>query len=255
MAITAFALCLAVPVWAQRGGGGHAGGSHGGFGGGHGGGFSGHAGFSGSHTGGGHFSNGMRSGPGFSHGLTHSSHSGFSRRPFSHDGFRGSRFRTRGFRNHCYGYSCRGGYGYPWIYGGFYDPYWWDSGSSYDEDYERDRAMANQMNEQSLEEQRMLRQEQADGDRDRYAGSAPAPRSAPGDEQQGSAIIPTTVLIFRDQHKKEIQNYAIVGQTLWNFAAQHAEKIPLSALDLPATAKANEDRGLTFQVPGSGEGQ
>ena len=67
--------------------------------------------------------------------------------------------------------------------------------------------------------------------------------------------MPATVLVFRDQHTKEIQNYAIVGQTLWNFAPQHTEKIPLSELDLPATAKANDDRGITFKVPTSNEAQ
>ena len=71
---------------------------------------------------------------------------------------------------------CRG-FGYPWAYGGYYDPWWWDSGSSYDEDYERDRAMANQMNQQSLEEQRMLQQEEADGDQDIYARSRSRPPS------------------------------------------------------------------------------
>ena len=63
------------------------------------------------------------------------------------------------------------------------------------------------------------------------------------------------MLVFRDQHREEIQNYAIVGQTLWNFAPKHTEKIPLSDLDLPATAKANEDRGVTFRVPESSEAQ
>ena len=59
MAITAFALFLAVPVWAQRGGGGHGGfgGGHAGGFGGHAGGFGGHAGFSGGHIGGGISSN------------------------------------------------------------------------------------------------------------------------------------------------------------------------------------------------------
>lgn len=266
MTITAFALFLAVPVWAQRGGGGH-----GGFGGGHAGGFSGHAGgfgghagFNGGRIGGGHFSNGMRSAPGFSRGLTRSAHAGFSHDPFlhngfhGHNGFRGSRFGRRGFRNNCFGFGCGWGwgYGYPWLYGGYYDPFWWgDSGSSFDEDYERDRAIADEMNEQNLEEQRMLRQEQADGDRDRYSRSAPAPRSAPADEQQATATQPATVLIFRDQRKKEVQNYAIVGQTLWSFAPQHVEKIPLSELDLVATAKANDDRGVSFEVPPSREAQ
>jgi hypothetical protein len=185
---------------------------------------------------------------------------GFSNRPFLHDEFRGSRIRR--FRNGCFGYGCRGIYGYPWSYSGYYDPYWWwDSGSSYDEDYERDRGLANEMNQQSLEEQRMLHQEQADGDRDLYSGPttdsrlARAPRGAGADDRQGTAIMPATVLVFRDQHTKEIQNYAIVGQTLWNLAPQHTEKIPLSALDLPATTKANDDRGVTFRVPSSNEAE
>jgi hypothetical protein len=62
-------------------------------------------------------------------------------------------------------------------------------------------------------------------------------------------------LIFRDQHKLEIQNYAIVGQTLWIFSPQRAEKIPLSNLDLTATAKANDERGLSFKIPASNEAQ
>jgi len=278
MAITAFALFLAVPVWAQRGGGGHAGG----FGGGHGGGFGGHGGFPGGHAGfsgghamGGHSFGGTR-GPGISRGFTHapSSRIGFSRGPFLHDGFRGSRFGDRGFRdrdrgfrnrgfrdrgfrnfgfrNNCYGYGCLGyGYGYPWWYAGI-DPWWWDNGSSYDEGYEGDRELANEMNEQNLEQQRMLRQEEAEGDQDAYA--RPPRREPEKPEAEAAAIIPPTVLVFRDQHKQEVQNYAIVGQTLWAFAPQH-QKIPLSDLDVAATTKANDDRGVTFRVPSSNEAQ
>ena len=274
MAITAFALFLAVPVWAQRGGGGHAGG----FGGGHGGGFGGHGGFGGGHAGfsgghvmGGHSFGGMR-GPGISRGFTHapSSRIGFSRGPFLHDGFRASRFGDRGFRNrdrgfrdrgfhnfgfrnNCYGYGCWGyGYGYPWWDAGIDPWWWWDNGSSYDEDYERDRELANEMNEQNLEQQRTLRQEEAEGDRDAYA--RPPRREQEKPEAEAAAIIPPTVLVFRDQHKQEVQNYAIVGQTLWAFAPQH-QKIPLSDLDVAATTKANDDRGVTFRVPSSNEAQ
>ena len=262
VAITALALVLALPVWAQRGGG-HAGG--------HGGSFSGHAGFGGGrgfgggHMGGGHVSGGMHSGFGGSRGVAHSPSSfrrfpqrNFSRGSFSHNGFHGNHFRHGHgnrffFRNNCYGFGCRG-YGYPWAYGAYYDPWWWwDSSSSYDEDYERDRAIANQMNQQSLEEQRMRQQGEddpaPDNNPDRYARSAPAPREA------SSTPVTPTVLIFRDQHQEEVRNYAIVGQTLWNFAPQHTQKIPLSDLDLAATTKANDDRGLTFRVPAPGEGQ
>jgi hypothetical protein len=265
MPISALALFLAVPLWAQHGGG-HAGGGggfggHAGFGGGHAG------GFSGSRIGGSGISGGMRSGPvasrGYSRSYSYSSTRSYSRNyshsPYLHNGYYGTHFHTYpystyGFRNYCYGYACRG-YGYPWAYGGYYYPYWWgDSGSNYDADYDRDRAIANDMNQQSLEEQQMRRQEEAYGDQDRYARSAPPQRPAQG-EAEGAPVLPPTVLVFRDQHKQEIHNYAIVGQTLWNFAPQRTEKIPLADLNLPATTKANDDRGLTFRVPAVGEAQ
>jgi hypothetical protein len=69
------------------------------------------------------------------------------------------------------------------------------------------------------------------------------------------SIVPPTVLVFRDQRKLEIRNYAIVGQTLWNFGSPRTQKIPLSDLDLAATIKANDDRGLSFRVPASNEAQ
>jgi hypothetical protein len=213
--------------------------------------------------GGGHISGGMHSGPsaarGFNHGRT------FSQRSFSHQAFRGnfrnnrfrgrSRFRTFGFNN-CIGFRCRG-FGYPWAYGGYYDPWWWDSDSSYDDGYDRDRAMANDMNAQSLDEQRMRRQEEADGDQDSYADSTQRSRLGASDSGAASVspIAPPTVLVFRDQHKQEIRNYAIVGQTLWNFSPQRTEKIPISDLDLIATTKANDDRGLSFRVPESSQAQ
>jgi hypothetical protein len=247
MAVAAFALFLGLPLWAQHGGG-HAGGGHGG-------GSAGHAGFSGGHGGGG----GMHSSLGASRSFNRApsfSQRGSPHGPFLHDGFRGNRFRRsgnrfrNGFRNNCFSFACRG-FGYPWAYGGYYDPYWWwDSGSTYDEDYERDRATANEMNRQSLEQQRMLRQEEADGDQDFYARSVPAPR-----EPESASVVPQTVLVFRDQRQREIRNYAIVGQTLWSFSSQRTEKIPLADLDLAATTKANDDRGLTFHVPASGEAQ
>jgi hypothetical protein len=131
------------------------------------------------------------------------------------------------------------------LYAGYYDPWWWwDSDSGYDDSYQQELANANDMNQQNLDEQRMFRQEEADGDQDSYAQSAPAPS-----EPEGASFLPATVLVFRDQHKEEIQNYAIVGQTLWNFAPQRTEKIHLADLDLAATTKANDERGVTFRLP------
>lgn len=112
------------------------------------------------------------------------------------------------------------------------------------------------MDQQSLAQQRMWRQEQADIDQDSYAPTSSDSRSTPANNDiQTAQVASPTILVFRDQHEKEIHNYAIVGQTLWNFAPQKTEKIPLADLDVAATVKANEDRGITFTIPGSGEGQ
>lgn len=246
MSIAAFGLFLAVPLWAQHGGHG-GGGGHGGFGGGH------SSGLSGGHIGGGGFSHsasGISHAPSFPHN--------FSRGPFLHNGFRGR--NGVGLRLRTYGFGNRWGYGsgYPWGYG-YYDPWlwdWWDSDSSYDDSYNQDLATAAEMNRENLEEQQMLRQEQADGDQDAYADRYDGPHRSYNNsdsnaqpEKKGTPMFSDTILVFRDKHQEEVENYAIVGNTLWNFAPQHTEKISLADLDLAATKKANEDRGLTFRLP------
>jgi|SRR5882672_1688065 len=62
---------------------------------------------------------------------------------------------------------------------------------------------------------------------------------------------PSTVLVFRDGHQAELQNYAIVGDTIFDLADNRSHKIQLADLDLPATRKANDARGVDFQVPGN----
>lgn len=255
--IAAVALVLALPVWAQRGGHG-GGGGHAGFSGGHGGGFAGHSAgvrsFSGARSG------GMRSAPAASRGFNHSVNHGFtSNGHFHNGGFHNGHFHNFGFRNNCFGFPCRNfASGLPW-WGWGYSPWLWsswdDEDRRFDEDYYGQLAMADRWNQQSLEEQRMMRQEEEDGDQDAYAPRSYGRGGAPASEAQPEPMLPPTVLVFRDQHKEEVTNYAIVGQTLWNFSGQKTKKIPLSDLDIAATQKANDDRGVTFHVPGSNEGQ
>ncbi len=62
-----------------------------------------------------------------------------------------------------------------------------------------------------------------------------------------------TVLIFKDGHQIEVSNYAIVGQTLFDLTPGHPRKIPIGNLNLSETEKQNDDRGVNFQVPTSGQ--
>jgi hypothetical protein len=63
-----------------------------------------------------------------------------------------------------------------------------------------------------------------------------------------------TVLVYRDGHREEIAAYSIVGATLYasnDFWSNGSwtKKIRISALDLPATIKANQAGGVKFELP------
>lgn len=62
-----------------------------------------------------------------------------------------------------------------------------------------------------------------------------------------------TALVFKDGHQIEVGNYAIVGRTLYDMSPGHPRKVALSELDLDATQKQNEQRGVIFQVPPSAQ--
>jgi hypothetical protein len=79
--------------------------------------------------------------------------------------------------------------------------------------------------------------------------------SSPDKPQAKAATHTKTVLVFQDKHTEEVQNYAIVGQLLWVFDAPQSKKIRVGDLDVPATKKANEDRGTDFQLPAGASGQ
>jgi hypothetical protein len=230
------AALLATPLWGQRGGGhgGMAGGgAHGGFVG-HGGG-----GFVGAFRGGnwgGNFHGGFGHGPYPGHFPYYPGRYGYGRYPLW--GYRGG-----------YGY---GWYGYPWAWGWYGDIGWsgdYDSypAQSYPNAYSSpDNANAyvaydqqqeiNQLNDEVAR----LRAEQQSGAARDYA------RPPPSKPQIQAA----TVLVFKDRHSEEIENYAIVGKTLWVFSEQRARKIPIAELNVPATTKANEARGIDFRLPG-----
>jgi hypothetical protein len=137
-----------------------------------------------------------------------------------------------------YGYPY---YSYPWYYGDNsysadsyrnYPPS--DYSSAYLENSREQAEISRLENEvDRLREQREARESQPSG--------APQARS--------QAELQPTQLVFRDKRTEEVQNYAIVGQTFWVFGEQRARKIPLADLDIPATKKANDDRGVEFQLP------
>jgi hypothetical protein len=230
------ATLLAVPVWAQRGGHGGMGMS---MGGGH--------GYSGAYHGGGAWGSGFHGG--YGHGYP--GHYPYYPGRYPYYGWR-SPWGYRGF----YG---NGWYGYPWIslgwyggdggYGGYYSypaqSYTAQSYPAYvyaapdngnaDPAYDQQQQQIDRLNN---EVDRLRAEREAETARN----YAPQPPPRP-------EIRAATVLVFRDRHSEEIENYAIVGKTVWVFTEQRARKVPIAELNVPATTKANEARGIDFRLP------
>lgn len=87
-----------------------------------------------------------------------------------------------------------------------------------------------------------------------YPGPAHARSPQKEDTPAGAASSPEqpqlfTTLVFKDGHQAEVGNYAIVSQTLYDLTAGHPRKIALSDLDISATQRQNEERGVVFQLP------
>jgi hypothetical protein len=233
---------LVAPVWGQRGTGARMGG--GGFS--HGPGFSGRA-FSGRSSFVGHQ-------PAF--GARTSVFTGYRFGRF--DGrFRG-RFFPGGFHNRFF-FSVGLGYpfAYPYYYGGYYYPYAYAPAYTYPPAYAYppaydDASDTDERRRLEYEIERLnqkidrLNAEREPAVGDRYEGKQLNKNGIAGKPK-------TVVLVFRDKHVQEVENYAVVGNTLWWFSEQRAKKIPLNELDLVATAKLNDERGIAFPLPPTAE--
>ena len=84
---------------------------------------------------------------------------------------------------------------------------------------------------------------------DRESSQSFSAETAEQTELAPAADQPETVLVFKDGHQLEVENYAIVGNTLYDLTEGRRHKIPLSDLDLDTTIKRNDDRGIDFEVP------
>jgi len=73
---------------------------------------------------------------------------------------------------------------------------------------------------------------------------APERAAAPPPDQ------PPTVLVFRNGTTLEVRNYAIQGGTLFNLSGPGPRRIQVAELDVPATVRMNDQRGVLFVMPG-----
>lgn len=158
---------------------------------------------------------------------------------------------NRGTSRAGYGYAGRGDYRnvpYPYFYSPFYYPFL-DYGSapygggpgdmSYDPSADTGLVTQNLLGEQV---QRLT----AELDQMRYAQYA----QQQGPPMQGAAVAqpveappPAVTIVLRNGQKLQVQNYAVMDNTFWDFSKQPALKIPISNIDISASNQATAANG------------
>jgi hypothetical protein len=160
------------------------------------------------------------------------------RRPFVGPRRFHDRFFFSSFTPFYFGY-----YGYPT----YYSDYSYSAGQPYP--YPSYDYYAAQSSYDMAQQQQDIDRLEAEVERLKEERESSETASAKPPVENKSEPSTPTLLVFRDKHTQEVQNYAVIGGTLWIFNEQRATKLPLSWLDIDATTKANEDRGVNFRVP------
>ena len=145
------------------------------------------------------------------------------------------------------------GYGYGYPYYGYGYPWWWydDYDNSNPNDYgSPDDSAGYYGDDTGYAEQQQAEIDRLEDEVNRLHQNREGRQASPtAQAQPASELHSVTELVFRDKHTEEVQNYAIVGQTFWIFDQQRTTKVPISALDVPATIEANNQRGVDFELP------
>jgi len=117
--------------------------------------------------------------------------------------------------------------------------------SSYDQQENDNYAQYQTMNEinRLADQVQELREERE--------SRATAPQPAPQPQQQAKLQqedLPV-ILVFLDKRIQEVKNYAVANEMLVVLDGSRKKKYPLADIDLAATMKLNDERGVDFEVP------
>lgn len=132
-------------------------------------------------------------------------------------------------------------------YGGYaYAPYaypYYDDGEDYSDSADSEAPPADYRNDYRNNDDRQVL------DQDYRDEVKPSTEQSSARSPEPAMSQPSTLLIFKDGHQQEVSNYAIVGGMLYDLSDGRSKKVQLMDLDLSATVKQNDERGVEFQVP------
>ena len=203
-------------------------------------------------------SNGWRFGFGF--GYANGYNNGYGYNGYGYNGY--------GYNG--YGYNGRWGYNryrnYPVVYWltPYYYPGLYDTGPGFDsyESYPYDTGPSAQAREEEMAQNQPppysaypgpeappMNPYLPQGPPPGYSGQpygAPPPAQPAAPSADTTPPPPPITLVLRTGEKLQVHNYAVVGQTFWDFTKTPARKIPIANIDLPASTKATEAGGAEF---------
>jgi hypothetical protein len=153
-----------------------------------------------------------------------------------------------------------GGYGYPYGFYGMDDPP--QSGQVMSNSSRYEQPMYQQPDDarygnhylDNREDGRGTRSQDSDGgDAESTKVIRPQVTEVAPAAQQPAKAEPdvNVVLVYKDGHRREVHNYVITGETIWDLTDHLTRKIPLSDIDLDATTKVNDERGTPITLPKS----
>jgi hypothetical protein len=169
---------------------------------------------------------------------------GFGTIPPASPGYTG--IRSGALRS--YGYRGRDFRRVPYAY--FFAPYYYpflDYGSSGYPDYGYDPgpdpgAQSAVMAENMMGDQ--INRLSAEVEQLKYAQAPQPPPYATREDPQPAQ--PPVTLVLRNGQQLQVQNYAVMDQTFWDFSTQPTRKIPIANIDVAASAKATAASGGEF---------
>jgi hypothetical protein len=143
----------------------------------------------------------------------------------------------------------------PFVYGAYFDPFYssFDSAFDYgpgsyayppDSGEQTAEVTANLLGEQM---QRLSDQVQQLGSQQSNVPPPYAPGYSPAAPPSDPAPAPAPVtVVLRNGQQIQVQNYAVMGDSFWDFSRQPARRIPLTSVDIAASTKVTEANGGEF---------
>jgi len=145
------------------------------------------------------------------------------------------------------------GYGYPYFYPDDYGPY--------EDSYERPEpppqpAPVVQEKPEPLPDPVLLELHGSQWVRVTNFGEASEQALSPSAKggSQPTKEIPPALLVYRDGHSEEVSSYSIIGEAIYTksdywSSGSSTRTIQIADLDIPATLKQNQQRGVKFNLP------